>query len=1078
MPSDYSKIRKDNIREYGEGTRHLSFLGQLYTDRTHFIFELLQNAEDAGASKILFKLLDDRLEVSHDGRLFDERDVRGICGVGEGTKAEDLTQIGKFGIGFKSVYAYTSTPEVHSGDENFCIENYVRPRSVERKNIEAPWTTLFVFRFDAKETNPETAYQEIGKCLRNLSARTLLFLRKIKEIEYKLPGDAGVYLREEISQSHARGVAVIGQNNGQDEDENWLIFERPVTVPDESDKVHVEVGFQLETNAEDEKGSIKKINDAPLVVYFPTEKATRLGFLIQGPYRTTPARDNIPEDDGWNKKLVEETAELVVESLRQLKEMDSLSVSLLEALPIRADDFPENRMFYPIFSRVREALLSEELLPADDGTFVAASNAKLARGGELRRLLNQDQLHVLSEELPPDDDETFIAALNKRMSEPDGQVKWLDGAITQDRMPDLYSYLIRQLDVEEIDSDRFARKLSGEFLSKQTDEWFISFYQFLSAQKALWRRPRWSGERVGILQNKPILRLQDGTHVTPFPSGSPRAYLVTKTDMETSLPIVKATLSSDKEARKFLQELGVPELDIVEEVIGKILPKYTGASATVGPEANEHDLKKIERAYKTDSAEKKNRLRDALRKTPFILAECPNQGRRVYRKPGQVYFSNDELRAYFSGNDSFAFVNMEHPNSKLFRELGVSDRTRIRCKSKSRSTEDIHLGWADAHRRGLKGFDPDISVDGLENALRNPSTEKSRIIWNRIATDYSHCVRGRIIRSSRQDFSRSASIYEEKEMISESFGRFLIDRAWLPNSDGHFHKPNELTLDDLPESFDRYEKLADQLGMKKNVVAKLAEEAGISENVLNRAKQIEDAPPEIQKQIDSLLQKEDKKKTQQQESLPYAKALSETFPKPEKGRMNNNSTGGSGGFSPNPSRRREKTSEDIAAAIENEGAPEERSFLAVGKKWNGKNNQIRVDFVEWYGGQCQICKKTFTQRNRTPYFEGLYLVSHTTAEWIDRVGNVLCLCPWHSAMFQFGPKEVEEDIIQQVMRLKVEAEGGDGHPTIRMKLCGEPVGIEFAEKHLIDLQEMVKKSQESEYNSSRVPSGHESSHDA
>ena len=63
-------------------------------------------------------------------------------------------------------------------------------------------------------------------------------------------------------------------------------------------------------------------------------------------------------------------------------------------------------------------------------------------------------------------------------------------------------------------------------------------------------------------------------------------------------------------------------------------------------------------------------------------------------------------------------------------------------------------------------------------------------------------------------------------------------------------------------------------------------------------------------------------------------------------------------------------------------------------------------------------------------------------------------------MFQFGPKEVEGDIIQQVMRLKVEAEGGDGHPTIRMKLCGEPVEIEFAEKHLIDLQEMIKKSQE------------------
>ena len=95
MPCDYDRIRADNIREYGEGTRHLGFLGRLYTDRTHFIYELLQNAEDAGATKIVFELAKDRLEVRHDGRFFSEKDVRGICGVGEGTKAEDLTQIGK-----------------------------------------------------------------------------------------------------------------------------------------------------------------------------------------------------------------------------------------------------------------------------------------------------------------------------------------------------------------------------------------------------------------------------------------------------------------------------------------------------------------------------------------------------------------------------------------------------------------------------------------------------------------------------------------------------------------------------------------------------------------------------------------------------------------------------------------------------------------------------------------------------------------------------------------------------------------------------------------------------------------------
>lgn len=162
MPSDYDMIRGDNIREYGEGTRHLSFLGRLYPDRTHFIFELLQNAEDAGATRILFHLFEGNLEVFHDGRLFNENDVRGICGVGEGTKAEDLTQIGKFGIGFKSVYAYTTTPEIHSGHESFRIENYVRPYAVQPRDIGDSWTTLFVFPFNKEDVEPVVAYRDIS----------------------------------------------------------------------------------------------------------------------------------------------------------------------------------------------------------------------------------------------------------------------------------------------------------------------------------------------------------------------------------------------------------------------------------------------------------------------------------------------------------------------------------------------------------------------------------------------------------------------------------------------------------------------------------------------------------------------------------------------------------------------------------------------------------------------------------------------------------------------------------------------------------------------------------------------------
>lgn len=184
MPSDYEQITRDNIEEYGKGSeRYLARLGDLYPNKTHFIFELLQNAEDANASKVRFIVSQDKLEMMHDGRTFTTQDVKGVCGIGESQKADDLTKIGRFGIGFKSVYAYTNSPEVHSGKEHFRICAFVRPHHATCRNVGAPWTTLFVFPFDKDESDQRNACREISECLSKLNTRTLLFLRRIMKVE-------------------------------------------------------------------------------------------------------------------------------------------------------------------------------------------------------------------------------------------------------------------------------------------------------------------------------------------------------------------------------------------------------------------------------------------------------------------------------------------------------------------------------------------------------------------------------------------------------------------------------------------------------------------------------------------------------------------------------------------------------------------------------------------------------------------------------------------------------------------------------------------------------------------------------
>ena len=156
MPADYEQIRDENVARYGWDTAVLDLLGHLYSERTHFIFELIQNAEDAGATALAFELFGDRLEVRHDGRPFTEADVRGVCGVGQSGKSGDLTTIGQFGIGFKSVYAYTRSPRVHSGAEHFRIDHYVRPSAVDPVDGDSP-QTRFVFPFDLDTVPAATA---------------------------------------------------------------------------------------------------------------------------------------------------------------------------------------------------------------------------------------------------------------------------------------------------------------------------------------------------------------------------------------------------------------------------------------------------------------------------------------------------------------------------------------------------------------------------------------------------------------------------------------------------------------------------------------------------------------------------------------------------------------------------------------------------------------------------------------------------------------------------------------------------------------------------------------------------------
>ena len=252
MTCDYKAIRCENIKRYGTDIGRIGhmLLANRYDEQTHFIFELLQNAEDAlgrlskppESRAVSFDLKDTSLRISHYGDRFDERDVRGICGIDESTK--ELNEIGRFGIGFKSVYAFTDWPEIHSGSEDFAIEKFVLPKAVAAIDRH-PNETVIKIPFKSTTNSP---YDEIAVGLGRLGASGLLFLRQIDEIKWRVhDGSSGQYLRESKDiDPGIRRVTIIGQQDGESgTDEEWLVFSRAVATNDGHQAKPVEIAFFL-----------------------------------------------------------------------------------------------------------------------------------------------------------------------------------------------------------------------------------------------------------------------------------------------------------------------------------------------------------------------------------------------------------------------------------------------------------------------------------------------------------------------------------------------------------------------------------------------------------------------------------------------------------------------------------------------------------------------------------------------------------------------------------------------------------------------------------------------------------------
>ena len=820
MACDYQAIRRDNVRRYGTDIGRIGpmLLANRYDDRTHFIFELLQNAEDAlarrhgwqGSRAVSFHLTRTTLRVSHFGLPFDEQDVRGICGIAESNK--DLTAIGRFGIGFKSVYAFTERPEVHSGTEAFAIENFVWPVATTEVVYDPDETVITI---PLKATD-ESGHDEIARGLRRLGGSPLLFLRQIEKIHWRVEGgQSGLHLRasEEIEGGVRRVTVTSREQIKPETDEEWLVISQAVTAEDGEPAGHVELAFARDTDSQRKR--IRRVERSPLVVFFPTVLETHLGFIAQGPYRTTPSRDNVPRNDPWNQHLVRQTASLLREALRWLRDNDFLDTSALRCLPLDKAKFDDFNMFAPLYDAAKSALSSESLLPRFDTGYVPAVSARLGRTHEIRELFTPKQLAALCGE--------------------DGQLVWLTGDVTQDRTPVLRHYLVHELGVSEITPEAVISRLDQGFLEAQSDDSIRKLYEFLNGQPKL--RPRFE-----VL---PLVRLEDGAHVPPSSDGQPQAFL--PGPMVTGFPVVRPGVCASEMSLDFLRSLGLTQPDPVDDVVRNVLPAYRQDEVHVNDADYAADIRRILNASLTDSKVQRERLLNSLRKSSFVQIIDADDGSKSVSKPDEVYLATERLKELFAGvagvllvDDACACLRGENIRG-LLASCGATRALQplpVTCHLSQDQLSDIRrnhglerstweLQISDMTLRGL---------DGLLNLLQSlgPADRRQRtsLLWETLAD----LERRRGSQPFVVEYTWGYSQETKTATFDAAFVEQLHERQWVPDADGNLLSPEMIVFDTLgwkPNLF-----LQSKIRFKPPIINQLAKAAGIEPGVLDLLKML------------------------------------------------------------------------------------------------------------------------------------------------------------------------------------------------------------------------------------------------
>lgn len=392
----------------------------IYTEEERFVFELLQNAVDAHSEKS--NLLDVKMIIKegyfvflHNGEAFTERDIEGLCDVGNGNKMKDVKKIGYKGIGFKSVFMRSTNVTVSSGGycfqfdksywDNYWDEHWNEKefgvRDSEKKYL-MPWQIIPIgttppITLDCAGYNVATFIKVNEtdslehKILKLLSSSQFLLFLKSENIRmtFERGGETKCWIEKQ-----KRNNQVVLLVNGQEESK-WLIhtnenvkvpsilkgaINADINTPDKLKDVDTfDLSFAI---ALDDKGKLKRLDKAVVYTYLPTSfcfGSEGFPFLVNANFITDAGRQQLHKDSEWNKLIF---SKIPSEYLTWMRDISTTYKNYWEVLPEKT--YGRGNPLEGIYSDEMEKAINEiAFIPClkDPRQKVLVSNAFMDRMG-------------------------------------------------------------------------------------------------------------------------------------------------------------------------------------------------------------------------------------------------------------------------------------------------------------------------------------------------------------------------------------------------------------------------------------------------------------------------------------------------------------------------------------------------------------------------------------------------------------------------------------------------------------------------------------------------------------------------